>query len=65
MPLGAGSRRFYGGMRASSSCGRLGRWSLLRGQAPLELRIDRVSNAILKLDPEGHASVDDRKEEHP
>lgn len=25
---------------------------------PLELRTDRVSNAILKLDPEGHASVD-------
>lgn len=27
-------------------------------QVPLELRIDRVSNAILKLDPEGHAAVD-------
>jgi uncharacterized membrane protein YhiD involved in acid resistance len=27
-------------------------------QVPLELRTDRVSNAILKLDPEGHASVD-------
>ena len=27
-------------------------------QVPIELRIDRVSNAILKLDPEGHASVD-------
>ena len=25
---------------------------------PLELRTDRVSNAILKLDPEGHASVE-------
>jgi hypothetical protein len=27
-------------------------------QVPLELRTDRVSNAILKIDPEGHASVD-------
>lgn len=27
-------------------------------QVPLELRTDRVTNAILKLDPEGHASVD-------
>jgi uncharacterized membrane protein YhiD involved in acid resistance len=27
-------------------------------QVPLELKTDRVSNAILKLDPEGHASVD-------
>ena len=27
-------------------------------QVPIELRTDRVSNAILKLDPEGHASVD-------
>jgi uncharacterized membrane protein YhiD involved in acid resistance len=27
-------------------------------QVPLELRTDRVSNAILKLDPEGHASVE-------
>jgi len=27
-------------------------------QVPLELRTDRVSNAILKLDPEGHAAVD-------
>ena len=27
-------------------------------QVPLELRTDRVSNAILKLDPDGHASVD-------
>jgi uncharacterized membrane protein YhiD involved in acid resistance len=25
---------------------------------PLETRTDRVSNAILKLDPEGHASVE-------
>ena len=27
-------------------------------QVPLELKTDRVTNAILKLDPEGHASVD-------
>lgn len=27
-------------------------------QVPLEIQTDRVSNAILKLDPEGHASVD-------
>ena len=27
-------------------------------QVPLEMRTDRVSNAILKLDPEGHASVE-------
>jgi len=27
-------------------------------QVPIELRTDRVSNAILKLDPEGHASVE-------
>ena len=27
-------------------------------QVPLEMRIDRVSNAILKLDPEGHAAVE-------
>jgi uncharacterized membrane protein YhiD involved in acid resistance len=27
-------------------------------QVPIETRTDRVSNAILKLDPEGHASVD-------
>lgn len=27
-------------------------------QVPLELKTDRVSNAILKLDPEGHASVE-------
>lgn len=27
-------------------------------QVPLELRTDRVTNAILKLDPEGHASVE-------
>jgi hypothetical protein len=27
-------------------------------QVPLDLQIDRVSNAILKLDPEGHASVE-------
>ena len=27
-------------------------------QVPIELRTDRVSNALLKLDPEGHASVD-------
>jgi len=27
-------------------------------QVPLEVRTDRVSNAILKLDPEGHASVE-------
>lgn len=27
-------------------------------KVPLELRTDRVSNAILQLDPEGHASVD-------
>ena len=27
-------------------------------QVPLELPTDRVSNAILKLDPEGHASVE-------
>jgi uncharacterized membrane protein YhiD involved in acid resistance len=27
-------------------------------QVPLELRTDRVSNAILKLDPEGHAAVE-------
>ena len=25
---------------------------------PLELQTDRISNAILKLDPEGHASVE-------
>jgi uncharacterized membrane protein YhiD involved in acid resistance len=27
-------------------------------QVPIETRTDRVSNAILKLDPEGHAAVD-------
>ena len=27
-------------------------------QVPLETRTDRISNAILKLDPEGHASVE-------
>src|SRR3954470_10096212 len=27
-------------------------------QVPLETRTDRISNAILRLDPEGHASVD-------
>jgi uncharacterized membrane protein YhiD involved in acid resistance len=27
-------------------------------QVPIETRTDRVSNALLKLDPEGHASVD-------
>ena len=27
-------------------------------QVPLELRTDRVTNAILKLDPDGHASVE-------
>jgi uncharacterized membrane protein YhiD involved in acid resistance len=27
-------------------------------QVPLELRTDRVSNALLKLDPEGHSSVE-------
>jgi uncharacterized membrane protein YhiD involved in acid resistance len=27
-------------------------------QVPLELRTDRVSNAILRLDPDGHASVE-------
>jgi uncharacterized membrane protein YhiD involved in acid resistance len=27
-------------------------------QVPLELRIDRVTNSILKLDPEGHGSVE-------
>lgn len=27
-------------------------------QVPLELKTDRITNAILKLDPEGHASVD-------
>jgi uncharacterized membrane protein YhiD involved in acid resistance len=27
-------------------------------EVPLELRTDRVTNAILKLDPEGHASVE-------
>jgi uncharacterized membrane protein YhiD involved in acid resistance len=27
-------------------------------QVPIEMRTDRVSNAILKLDPEGHASVE-------
>jgi len=27
-------------------------------QVPLELKTDRVSNAILKLDPEGHAAVE-------
>jgi uncharacterized membrane protein YhiD involved in acid resistance len=27
-------------------------------QVPLELQTDRISNAILRLDPEGHASVD-------
>ena len=27
-------------------------------QVPLEVRTDRVSNALLRLDPEGHASVD-------
>ena len=25
---------------------------------PLELQTDRVTNAILKLDPEGHAAVE-------
>jgi uncharacterized membrane protein YhiD involved in acid resistance len=27
-------------------------------QVPIEMKTDRVSNAILKLDPEGHASVE-------
>ena len=27
-------------------------------RVPIETRTDRVSNAILKLDPEGHASVE-------
>jgi hypothetical protein len=27
-------------------------------QVPLEMKTDRITNAILKLDPEGHASVD-------
>jgi uncharacterized membrane protein YhiD involved in acid resistance len=27
-------------------------------QVPLEIRTDRISNALLKLDPDGHASVD-------
>ena len=27
-------------------------------QVPIELKTDRISNAILKLDPEGHASVE-------
>ena len=27
-------------------------------QVPLEMRTDKVSNALLKLDPEGHASVE-------
>jgi uncharacterized membrane protein YhiD involved in acid resistance len=27
-------------------------------EVPLELKTDRITNAILKLDPEGHASVD-------
>jgi hypothetical protein len=27
-------------------------------QVPLELRTDRVTNSILRLDPEGHASVE-------
>ncbi len=27
-------------------------------EVPLEMKTDRVTNAILKLDPEGHASVD-------
>jgi hypothetical protein len=27
-------------------------------QVPLELKTDRISNAILRLDPEGHAAVE-------
>jgi hypothetical protein len=27
-------------------------------EVPLELKTDRITNAILKLDPEGHASVE-------
>ena len=27
-------------------------------QVPLEIKTDRITNSILKLDPEGHASVD-------
>jgi hypothetical protein len=27
-------------------------------QVPLQLATDRVSNAILRLDPEGHAAVE-------
>jgi hypothetical protein len=27
-------------------------------QVPLELKTDRITNAILKLDPDGHASVE-------
>jgi len=34
-------------------------------QVPLELKTDRVSNAILKLDPEGHASVDWSEKKKP
>lgn len=34
-------------------------------QVPLEIQTDRVSNAILKLDPEGHASVDWSEKKKP
>ena len=27
-------------------------------QVPLEVQTDRISNAILRLDPEGHAAVE-------
>ena len=27
-------------------------------QVPIDMRTDRISNALLKLDPEGHVSVD-------
>jgi hypothetical protein len=27
-------------------------------EVPLELKTDRVSNSLLRLDPEGHASVE-------
>lgn len=34
-------------------------------QVPLELKTDRVTNSILKLDPEGHASVDWAEKKKP
>ena len=34
-------------------------------QVPLELRTDRISNAILRLDPDGHASVEWSEKKKP